>query len=198
MNFQTLTFGMYLFLCHFCMLCSFLFYLKSLYCTSCLICTSVPQRWNTVNIDSPVPGGRKFHSAACITTDPGSPKLLVIGGSLPDRDVSGEIWMLDYNAMKWIKVYSRSGCLVPLTDPKLIITKELFACFAIWCIAIINFPFKVDTMLEMKRFWHTATCLVHTHDSTVIQVVGFGGSAENGFPLEPMSETIVIDLGELG
>lgn len=71
----------------------------------CLICAPVTQSWNEVNIDGGlVPEGRKFHSTACITTDPGSPKLLIIGGTLQNRTVSGEVWILDYHAKRWMMV----------------------------------------------------------------------------------------------
>ena len=60
---------------------------------------------------------------------------------------------------------------------------------------ILIFHPKLTTSSDVKRYWHTATCV--SLDPTKLQVVVFGGREETGQHPEPMSNTTVFCLGAL-
>ena len=52
----------------------------------------------------PLPVPRARHAASCLNYGEDHPKLLVTGGVDNDRNILGDMWMLDINSGKWREV----------------------------------------------------------------------------------------------
>ena len=51
----------------------------------------------------PQPMGRRCHGACCLNYGEDHPKVLISGG-VKDRDILGDMWILDVNSGKWTEV----------------------------------------------------------------------------------------------
>ena len=53
---------------------------------------------------APWPTGRADHAACCLNCGGDHPQLLVLGGLDKDRNVLGDMWILDVDSCNWTEV----------------------------------------------------------------------------------------------